>query len=163
MKDLESEFDNLYNSNYPKVLRLCLGYTNGDDMLSKDLAQDVFIKVWENMEAFRNESSISTWIYRITVNTCLMSLRHKKPVEISNHLNTLVSADDIPFEDQKATQLEQLYKCINTLNSDGKSIILLELEGLPQKDIAEIMGLSHEAIRVRVHRIKDKLTKCVKK
>ncbi|WP_240491750.1 RNA polymerase sigma factor [Flavivirga aquatica] len=55
-----------------------------------------------------------------------------------------------------------MYQCINTLNKDSKSIILLELEGLRQKEIAEIMGLSHEAIRVRIYRIKNELTKCVK-
>ena len=56
-----------------------------------------------------------------------------------------------------------MYTCINKLNKDNKSIILLELEGLPQKEIAEVMGLTHEAVRVRVHRIKNELTKCVKK
>lgn len=163
MKDLKSKFDKIYSSNYPNVLRLCLGYTNGDQMLSNDLAQDIFIKVWEHLGTFRNESSISTWIYRITVNTCLMSLRKKKTIEISNHLNTLGSSDDTSLEENKSQQLQQLYSCINKLNANGKSIILLELEGLPQKEIAEIMGLSHEAVRVRIHRIKEKLTKCVKK
>lgn len=163
MSDLQSKFDSIYNSNYPKVHRLCLGYTNGDDALAKDITQDVFIKVWEKLETFRNESSLPTWIYRITVNTCLMSLRNKKPVEISSHLNTLESSEDQSLEENKSIQLKQLYNCIDTLNADGKSIILLELEGLPQKEIANVMGLSHEAIRVRVHRIKEKLTKCVKK
>lgn len=163
MEDLQSKFDSIYNSNYPKVHRLCLGYTNGNDALSKDIAQDVFIKVWESLGTFRNESSLPTWIYRITVNTCLMSLRNKKSVEKSNHLNTLESSENISDEEKKTIQLKQLYNCINKLNADGKGIILLELEGLPQKEIADIMGLSHEAIRVRIHRIKDKLTKCVKK
>jgi RNA polymerase sigma-70 factor (ECF subfamily) len=49
------------------------------------------------------------------------------------------------------------------LKTENKSIILLELEGLPQKEIAEVMGLSHDVIRVRIHRIKNELTKCVKK
>ncbi|WP_298532370.1 sigma-70 family RNA polymerase sigma factor [uncultured Algibacter sp.] len=163
MKTLESKFDKIYKSNYAKVHRLCMGYTNGDEMLSADLAQEVFIKIWEHIGTFRNESSVSTWIYRITVNTCLMSLRKKKPVEISNLLNVMESTDDSFQEENKSIQLKQLYNCINTLNSDGKSIILLELEGLPQKEIADVMGISHEAIRVRIHRIKEKLTKCVKK
>lgn len=163
MKNLESKFEDIYNTNYPKVQRLCLGYTNGDIMLSKDITQDVFIKVWENLASFRNESSISTWIYRITVNTCLVNLRNKKTATISNHLNTMESIDDTSLEEVKSLQLKQLYSCINTLNKDDKSIILLELENVPQKEIANIMGLSHEVIRVRVYRIKEKLTKCVKK
>jgi len=164
MANLECKFDKIYNDNYPKVIRLCLGYVNGDDMLAKDLAQEVFIKVWENLESFRNESSLSTWIYRITVNTCLTSIRGKRSVNISNNLHNLESeGDSESLIDEKELKLNQLYNCINSLNKDNKSIILLELEGLPQKDIAEIMGLSHEAIRVRVHRIKNELTKCVKK
>ncbi|NMH89286.1 RNA polymerase sigma factor [Flavivirga algicola] len=162
MEGLESKFDTIYTTNYPKVIRLCLGYSNGDDMLAKDLAQEVFIKVWENLKSFRKESSISTWIYRITVNTCLVSLRNKKTVDVSDHLSYLENTDDSPTETDKELKLKQLYHCINKLNKDGKGIILLELEGLPQKEIAEIMGLSHEAVRVRVHRIKNQLTKCVK-
>lgn len=164
MDNLESKFDKIYKDNYPKVIRLCLGYVNGDDMLAKDLAQEVFIKVWENLDSFRNESSLSTWIYRITVNTCLTSFRGKRTVNISNNLHNIESEEDSEsLKNDKELKLKQLYSCINTLNKDNKSIILLELEGLPQKEIAEIMGLSHEAIRVRVHRIKNELTKCVKK
>ena len=162
MGTTKSKFDEIYSTNYSKVIRLCLGYTNGDDMLAKDLAQDVFMKVWENLSSFRNESTISTWIYRITVNTCLINFRNKKTTDISNHLNTLENPTETSNEETKEIKLKQLYSCINKLNKDSKSIILLELEGLPQKEIAEIMGLSHEAVRVRIHRIKNNLTKCVK-
>lgn len=163
MKDLESKFEDIYKTNYPKVMRLCLGYANGDNMLAKDLAQEIFIKVWQNLDTFRNESSLSTWIYRITVNTCLISLRNKKVISGSYHLDNIEDTKDSSTEDNKEQKLKQLYTCINKLNKDNKSIILLELEGLPQKEIAEVMGLTHEAVRVRVHRIKNELTKCVKK
>jgi RNA polymerase sigma factor (sigma-70 family) len=162
MKSLTSQFKSVYDLNYIKVIRLCLGYTNGNMSLSKDLAQETFIKVWQNLDSFRNESSISTWIYRITVNTCLIELRKKKDVRLSNHLNHLeMSSPD--FFDDKEVQLKKLYQCIRKLKTENKSIILLELEGLPQKEIAEVMGLSHDVIRVRIHRIKNELTKCVKK
>ncbi len=159
MKNLESKFEELYSTNYPKVMRLCMGYANGDSMQAKDIAQEVFIKVWESLGAFRNESSISTWIYRITVNTCLLSLRNKKSLNLLGEVQEMENENDSEDKEQK---LKQLYNCINTLSKDSKSIILLELEGLPQKEIAEIMGLKHEAVRVRIHRIKSELTKCVK-
>ena len=162
MKSLTSQFKSVYDLNYPKVIRLCLGYTNGNISLSKDLAQETLIKVWQNLDSFRNESSISTWIYRITVNTCLIELRKKKDVRLSNHLNHL-EASSQDFFDDKEIQLKKLYRCISKLKTENKSIILLELEGLPQKEIAEVMGLSHEVIRVRIHRIKNELTKCAKK
>lgn len=160
---LETKFNDIYEANYPKVIRLCIGYVSGDDMRAKDLAQEVFIKVWENLESFRNESSMSTWIYRITVNTCLMSLRQKNTIDVSSHLISIQQESNTANQAVTDHQLTQLYSCINTLSKVNKSIILLELEGLPQKEIAKITGLTHEAIRVRVHRIKNLLTKCVKK
>ena len=161
MKLQESKFEAIYNANYSVVFRLCKGYTNGDEARSKDLAQEVFIKVWENLASFRNESSISTWIYRITVNTCLIELRNKKTVAIKPHLRHLEDSET-NFTDHSEVQLNQMHQCISNLKAENKSIILLELEGLPQKEIADIMGLSHETIRVRIHRIKNELIKCVR-
>lgn len=163
MNVLESQFDDIYKTHYPKVIRLCLGYANGDNAQAKDLAQEIFIKVWQNLKSFRNESNISTWIYRITINTCLISLRKKKTTDVSSRLNYIESSNDSSNHEDKELKLEQLYRCISKLNKDNKSIILLELEGVDQKEIAEIMGMSHESIRVRIHRIKNQLTKCVKK
>ncbi len=73
--DKESQFNQLYDTHYTKVFRLCRGYFLGNDALASDTAQDVFIKVWEHLDSFQNQSSISTWLYRISVNTCLMHLR----------------------------------------------------------------------------------------
>ncbi|MEO0527059.1 MAG: RNA polymerase sigma factor, partial [Bacteroidota bacterium] len=78
MKELKSFFEEVYRSNYPKVVRLCTGYLNGDGDIAKDVAQEVFVKVWQHLESFREESSISTWIYRISVNTCLLHIRDNK-------------------------------------------------------------------------------------
>ena len=94
MSTLKDTFDTIYTSNYPKVYRLCLGYTNGDEGWSKDLTQETFIKVWQNLDRFRKESSLSTWIYRIAVNTCLIELRKKKNVAIDTHLNKVQAIDD---------------------------------------------------------------------
>ncbi len=138
-----------------------MGYVSGDDDLAKDLTQEVFIKVWKQLDSFRNESSISTWIYRITVNTCLLQLRNKEFLKRTEAIERLTEAEE-ESRPSKENQLKSMYQCIEKLPKDSKGIILLELEGLPQKEIAEIMGLSHEAIRVRVHRIKNSLTKCVK-
>lgn len=156
-------FEPIYKENYQKVLRLCKGYLNGDEIVAKDVTQEVFIKVWQKLDTFKNDANISTWIYRIAVNTCLMNLRKvkKRTLIYETPLGNLEAPIDNDSEDREK-QFQQLYNCINKLNTINKSIILLELEDLPQQDIAEIMGLSHEAIRTRVHRIKNQLTKCVK-
>jgi len=160
MQEYKPNFEKIYQENYQRVIRICMGYVKGDEDLAKDLTQEVFIKVWRQLNSFRNESSISTWIYRITVNTCLLQLRNKKFLKRADAIERLTEVEE-EGHPSKENQLKQMYKCIDKLSKDNKGIILLELEGLPQKEIAEIMGLSHEAVRVRVHRIKNSLTKCV--
>lgn len=160
MREHQTRFETIYENNYQKVIRVCMGYVNGDEVLAKDLTQEVFIKVWQNLSSFREEASVSTWIYRITVNTCLLQLRKKKYLMGENAIEKLTDVQE-ESHPSKENQLKKMYQCINKLPKDSRGIILLELEGLPQKDIAEIMGLSHEAVRVRIHRIKNSLTKCV--
>lgn len=162
MKHSETLFKEVYQLNYPKVFRLCLGYAKGDEMLASDLCQEVFIKVWENLPSFRKESAIATWIYRITVNTCLLYSRNKTRLPVSN-TTTIEETSYENTHDPKENNLNSMYACIDQLSKDNKGIILLELEGLPQKEIADIMGIKHEALRVRIHRIKNELTQCIKK
>jgi RNA polymerase sigma-70 factor (ECF subfamily) len=163
MKHLESLFEEVYQSNYQKVYRLCLGYANGDGMLASDLCQEVFIRVWKHLASFRNESAMSTWIYRITVNTCLIYFRKKRTLPLPQLNEPIEDEIEENLYHTKEENLNSLYACIEQLSKGNKSIILLELEGVPQKDIAAIMGINHEAIRVRIHRIKIELTKCAQK
>ncbi len=160
MRPYQEQFEKLYQVHYPKVMRLCMGYVKGDADLAKDLVQEVFIKVWKNLEMFRNESAIGTWIYRITVNTCLVQLRNKRIGLDTASMDQIGESEPVEAYDYQQ-HLRQLYSCIDSLDPTAKGIILLELEGVPQKEIAAVMGLSHEAVRVRIHRIKNKLTKCV--
>ena len=157
MKNNEKEFQRIYQENYTKVIRLCLGYVKGNEFLAKDLAQEVFVKVWQSFHDFRHQSHISTWIYRITVNTCLQELRKKKYVDLKRDLEH----DDTTNALENEARFEAMYKCINTLSAENKTIILLELEQVPQMEIAEIIGISHVAVRTRIHRIKEQLSKCV--
>ncbi|MGB7395294.1 MAG: RNA polymerase sigma factor, partial [Pricia sp.] len=157
MEQTQAYFEKLYQENYQMVIRLCMGYVKGDVALAKDLAQEVFIKVWQHLESFREESAISTWIYRIAVNTCLLLLRKKKYMKGSETVDKL-DDNDTDTSSKREIQLQKMYRCIDQLSEENKGIILLELEGLPQKEIADITGISHSAVRVRIHRIKESLT-----
>ncbi len=157
---MSQQFTKIYEEHYNKVHRLCLGYVNGDEALANDLAQDVFIKVWEHLSEFQQKSSIGTWIYRITVNVCLLFIRKSKK---KKKISFTEIKDDVTIQEENdnKNRLQQMYACIHKLKETERIIILLVLEGLPQKEIAEVTGHSHQNIRVLVHRIKDKLTKCV--
>lgn len=156
----EEQFNNIYNSHYSRVFRLCKGYFCGDIALASDATQEVFIKVWEKLDTFRNESSISTWIYRITVNTCLLYLRKSSSKkEIRTDIQSQVVAET--YSDEIEEQLQQMYQCIQKLEETNKMIILMTLDGAEYQEIAEVIGITEEALRVRIHRIKKSLTQCV--
>lgn len=156
----KEQFNDIYNKHYNKVFRLCKGYFCGDISLASDAAQEIFIKVWEKLDTFRNESSISTWIYRITVNTCLLYLRKsssKKEIR-TDSLPQLVTEN---YSNEKDEQLQQMYQCIQKLEETNKMIILMTLDGIEYPEISEVIGITEETLRVRIHRIKKSLTQCV--
>lgn len=157
----ELVFKEVYTSHQASVLRLCLGYFGGDKQLADEVCQEVFIKVWNYLDGFEGKSQIGTWIYRISVNTCLNTLRSSKKKHKHLELHEHIVADQEDEPSVEDTRLQSLYACIEELNPKDKSIILLVLEQEPYADIAEILGISENYLRVKIHRIKDKLSKCV--
>lgn len=151
----EQEFRKLYSTYSPKIHRLCLGYT-GDAMLADDLLQEVFIKVWQHYDKFRGESQISTWMYRIAVNTCLQYLRADKSKHKTALDNLQLKEDDT--ETEKEQQIQLLYKCISELAETDRLIITLMLEEVPYPEIAAATGISEGNLRVKIHRIKQQLS-----
>ncbi len=112
------------------------------------------------MDTFREESSITTWVYRIAVNTCLMELRKSKPETTRAVTSQVVSEPQT--DDSQQEKILLLNNCISQLEPVNKLIILLVLENTAYNEIASITGLNETALRVRIHRIKKRLTKCVK-
>ncbi|MEO7530823.1 MAG: sigma-70 family RNA polymerase sigma factor [Sediminibacterium sp.] len=156
----EQQFNLIYEQHFAKVSRLCKGYFNGDEAQAGDVAQDVFIKVWQHFGSFRNESSISTWIYRIAANTCLTHLRKastKKEIKTANFADTAAAE----YNNETELKLKLMYGCIQKLDETGKLIILMVLEGVEYQEIAEVAGVTEETLRVRIHRIKNSLSNCV--
>jgi len=147
-------FETIYKTYWQKVFRLCMGYANDTDS-AKDLAQETFIKVWKQLPKFRNESSIGTWIFRIASNTCLRQIQKESKMPKSE-LPLEIKEEILETDIEKNIQF--LYQCISELQEVERIIISLELEDMNQKEIAEIVGLSEGNVRVKIHRIKEKLT-----
>ncbi len=147
------DFEKVYQEYHPIIYRLCLGYTN-DPHWAKDILQDTFISVWKHGKQFRGDSQISTWIYRIAVNNCIKQLEKKKKSSIQDRQFSV--ADEGAKENPKMVLLRKL---IAELPEVDRLIISLELEDIAQSEIAEILGMTHSNIRVRVHRIKETLSK----
>jgi RNA polymerase sigma-70 factor (ECF subfamily) len=151
----QEKFTALYNQHAPGIKKLCLGYT-GDAILAQDLLQETFISVWNNMEKFRADSSWSTWIYRIAVNTCLGQLRKKKEtsLDIENSSYAMLP-DDVNTKEQ---EVQLLYKCISKLAETDRLVITMVLEDTPYEEIATITGITENNLRVKIYRIKKQLT-----
>jgi len=146
------EFEEIYQKYSPKIYRVCMGYPN-DREQARDLTQETFIAVWQNLAGFKGNSHISTWIFRIATNKCLRAIETAKKMP-----KTELPFDLATHEDEKPVEkLSYLYRCIAGLEEIDRIIISLVLEDLPQAEIAAIVGLSTVNTRVRIHRIKEKL------
>ncbi len=143
------EIHNLY---WGKIYRICMGYVN-DYSKAQDLSQEIFIKIWKNLDKFRNESNISTWIYRIATNQCL------RQIEIDRKFKMTELPINLEYKEsnQLDSDIQLLYRYISELSEIERIIITLELEDVNQKQIAEITGISPANVRVKIHRIKEKL------
>ena len=147
------EFEELYKTYWQKIFRLCMGYVNDYD-IAQDIAQETFIIVWQKLDTFRNESSIGTWIFRIASNNCLRQIEKEKRFPKAELPINIIEEKHYSLE----PQIQFLYKCIAELPETDRIIISLELEEVKQAEIANIVGLSEANTRVRIHRIKEKLT-----
>lgn len=146
------DFNQLYKTYWPRIFRLCMGYVNNYS-LAQDLTQETFIIVWEQLPKFRKQSSIGTWIFRIASNNCLRHIEVEGRIK-KTRLNIEVKQETSVSNEP---QIQFLYKCISELKEIDRIIISLELEEVNQAEIAKIVGLSEVNVRVRIHRIKDKL------
>lgn len=146
-------FEEIYQTYWPRVFRLCMGYTN-DYSLAQDMAQETFLVVWKALPQFRGEANIETWIFRIATNNCLRYIEkeaHFPKAEFPVH--------EVGEEQPTDTEwkIRQLYTYISALPEIERIIISLALEGVKQSDIADVVGLSNTNVRVKIHRIKEKL------
>lgn len=159
----EELFNDVYKANKNKIYRICCFYLNDPDD-RQDLFQEVLTNIWRGLERFEGRSKVSTWIFRIAVNTALAfrKKQHKESFnmenlrsELKNNLNHVVT------ENEQET-ISKLHHAISGLNKIEKAIASLMLEDIKQQEIAEIMGYSENNIRVRIHRIKQKLKSILK-
>lgn len=159
MEKLEQEFATVIRTYERVIYKVCYMYATPHTPLP-DLYQEVLLNVWKAFARFRHECKISTWIYRIALNTCISFIRKEKNIP---EIVTLTPAADRMEEDNETeAMLRQLYRMINQLGQLEKSIILLYLDDKSYEEIAEITGLTVTNVATKLSRIKDKLRKMKK-
>ncbi len=158
MMNSEEEFTKLIQEHKGiiyKVIRLYVRHEEDE----QDLAQEILYQAWRSMPGFKGNSKFSTWLYRVALNTVLSFKRRPQLVVPHDDLAALkTSAETVrPSDDAEA-----LYVAIRELNEVDRMIITLHLEGYENEEIADMTGLTKNNTAVKLHRIKETLTKSLK-
>lgn len=138
------------------IAKVCSVYASASAPFA-DLYQEVMVNVWNGLESWRGDARMSTWIYRLAINTCITWHRRNR-----RHVEGAVSLDfcpEIESEPSAADEVAELYRLIAMLDPFDKALITLWLDERPYDEIAQITGISKANVATRLHRIREKLTK----
>lgn len=138
------------------------GFASGDDR--NDLLQEVLLAIWKSIPAFRGEAKPTTYLYRVSHNAALLWSRternYRRRVErFTSSSPEVLTADADPLTDER---LAKIYAAIHQLKPLGRSLMLLSLDGLSYREIADVLGLSESNVGVKLNRIKAQLTETLK-
>ena len=140
---------------YRKTIYTVCYFFSKDTEEVNDLYQEILINLWRGFPNYRGESSLKTWIWRVSLNTCSNQERKKK-----SRIRTVPLSIDIDLyndEDAGSKQIQMLYDRINQLDVFDRAIILLWLENMTYQDIADVVGISVSNVTTRLFRIKEQL------
>ncbi len=150
----EKAFIELIQQNDRLIYKVCSVYVS-DEFPLADLYQEVVYNLWKGFPKFRNESSLSTWMYRIALNTCITGMR--KELRRPQHIANLNLAEHLSESESMEESIREMYKLIHQLKTLERAIILLWLEEKSYQEIADITGLTINNVAIKLKRIKEKL------
>lgn len=156
MNEMELEFARIVKEHKGTIYTVCYMFSKDEAEVS-DLFQDILVNLWKGFPKFRGESSAGTWIYRVSLNTCISAERKKK-----RKAETIPLTMDINlFEDsdEDTRQVRMLRERIGRLGPFDRAIVLLWLENLSYDEIGAIVGISAKNVSVRLVRIREQLKK----
>jgi len=158
----EDRFNEIVSENGDRIQRICR-YYNSNPENQKDMYQEVLVNIWKSLDNFKGNSSISTWVYRIAVNTSLTFTgkafkEMKLIVDVdAENFNHVIDEDILDSKQKQELQFEELQKELNLLSVIDKALISLMLEGLSMKEISDVIGITESNVKVKIHRVKENL------
>ena len=156
MKEKELEFNRIVKANKAAIFTVCYLFSKDKDEVN-DLFQETLINLWRGFDGFQGKCDVKTWIWRVSLNTCLTFERKKKrcvdTLPLTMDINLFTDTDD------DTRQVQMLYRRINKLGMLDRAIILLWLENMSYEEIGEIIGISTKNVSVKLVRIKEQLKK----
>ena len=156
----EDYFQEIITHHKDKIYRICFAYLYEKELVD-DLYQEVLINVWNGLKNFKGNSKLTTWLYRVTLNTTITFNRnHKKHISLFNdELPDRFEEDIDTARHSQENRVNKLMQCVQKLKKDERLIISLVLEELSYKEIADIIGIEANNVGVRINRIKKRLLK----
>lgn len=149
----EQEFAKLVQNNKDTIYTVCYMFSKDQDEVN-DLFQDVLVNLWRGIDNFKGDAKLSSWIYRISLNTCISADRKKKRMKVEPlDMNVELYEEN----DADVRQIQMLHKRVHKLRPFDRAIVLLWLEDLPYEEIGAIMGISPKNVSVKLVRIREEL------
>jgi len=158
---LERRFLELLRQEDSTISAICFSYS-GSVAEYDDLRQDALVNIWRGLPRFNGDSSPRTWIYRVTLNSCVSTIRRQSRYSReSESLDKLYDLISEPEEDRERIGL--LHRMIAVLNPEDKAMILMWLDEATYDDISSVMGLPRNTVATRLHRIKERMAQSVRR
>ena len=150
----EKQFEELVKQYKRTIYSVCYMFSRDKEEIN-DLFQEILVRLWLGFDQFEQRSSLSTWVYRIALNTAINSDKRAKRRPQTVPLSTDI--DPYDPQDSSLEQVRQLYALINQLDVMDRGLVLLWLEGIGYDEIAAIMGITVANVGIKLYRIKEKL------
>lgn len=150
----------IINENRGIIYKICFTYcSNPEDQ--KDLQQEILIRLWNGLDRFDSRAKLSTWIYRVALNTAISYYRIDRKRSRHTSLDSaVIVCSELPEENWEYLEdLERLYFFIEELKELDKALILLYLDDIKYSEIAGILGITETNVATKINRIKEKLRK----
>ena len=153
MDNKETDFSRIIREHKSTIYTVCYMFSK-DKQEVDDLFQEVLVKLWQGYDSFQGKSDLRTWIYRVSLNTCISIDRKKKRRKTQPLLEGI---DLFDKNDADNRQTDMLHERIGRLQPFDRAIVLLWLENMSYDEIAQIVGISVKNVSVKLYRIKEQL------
>lgn len=158
----EQEFSQIIKENQGLIIKISRLYTNTLED-EEDLFQEIVLQLWKSFDTFKGQSKISTWMYRVALNTAITLFRKKTKSPKTDELQDFHHQGFEENDDEKQQKLSLLYKVIKMLPKVERAIVTMYLDDLPYREIAETLGISEVNARVKMNRLKKTLKELMEK
>lgn len=154
----EKKFIDLIDQHQGLIYKVCIMYEN-DPEARNDLFQEIILQLWKSFSTFRGESKITTWMYRIALNTAISGYRKHARYPKTEDINEIHYNISERQSDDRDEDIQKLQWAIRQLSEIERAMIMMALEEVPYEEIAETIGITQNNVRVRMNRIREKLRK----